>query len=241
MKKSFVAYIPSGYPDLETTKQILLKLDSSKVTAVEIGVPFSDPVADGPIIENAHNHALLNGTNLEKILEMLTSINVKYEKYLMSYLNPLVNFPGGMKKLKPLLEKAGISALVIPDLPVAEINNIKLDFKIIPFVAPNSEPEHIAAVNAMVTPWVYFVGRFGVTGTHSDLPFLKSLEKMKKELKHPVFLGFGVSNADQVQQVFKYADGVIVGSALVKLIDAKVSASINAETIFSAVNNMLSI
>lgn len=97
--KGFIAYIPAGFPDLETTRKILIALNELGITGVEIGVPFSDPVADGPVIQLAHSVALRNGVTMKKILEMLGEISVDYDLYLMSYLNPIVNYPEGKEKL----------------------------------------------------------------------------------------------------------------------------------------------
>jgi len=216
--KGFLAYIPAGFPDLETTKEILESLNSLGIKGVEIGVPFSDPIADGPIIQHAHKSALDNGVNLKNILEMLRKVKVDYDLYIMSYLNPIINYPEGKNRLLEKLEKIGIKGLIIPDLPLREVKNIEIDYPIIPFVAPNTRNEELEKIDKMEAPFIYYISRYGVTGERKTLPFLNHLKKVKLTVSSPVFVGFGISEKEQVKKIWRIADGVIVGSALVKVI-----------------------
>ncbi|MDI3473350.1 MAG: tryptophan synthase alpha chain [Thermotogaceae bacterium] len=217
--KKFIAYIPAGYPDLLTTQKILESLNGLGIKGVEIGVPFSDPIADGPVIQRAHKVALDNGTNLKKILAMLEKIEVDYELYVMSYLNPIVNYPEGREVLIERLLEVKIKGLVIPDLPLREVKNVKLKFPVIPFVAPNTRDEELANIDEIDAPFVYYISRYGVTGEKDSIPFLNHLKKVKLFVSSPVFVGFGISKKEQVENILKIADGVIVGSTLVKLIE----------------------
>ncbi|PLV58728.1 tryptophan synthase subunit alpha [Thermotoga sp. KOL6] len=217
--KGFIAYIPAGFPDLDTTRKILFALDELDITGVEIGVPFSDPVADGPVIQNAHKVALDNGINLKKILEMLRRIPVRYDLYIMSYLNPLVNYPEGKEKLLGELKSLDVKGLIIPDLPLREVKNVDIDFPIVPFVAPNTKDEEIELINSVRAPFVYYISRYGVTGEREDLPFADHIKKVKKKVRLPLFVGFGISKYEQVRKIWEIADGVIVGSALVRIME----------------------
>lgn len=212
----FLAYIPAGYPDLKTTRSILKELDGLPITGVEIGVPFSDPVADGPVIQMAHQSALKQGVNLDAILDMIESLSLSYDLYLMSYLNPLMNYPYGTRSLERRLKKAGVRGLIIPDLPFKEMAGFSLIYPKIIFIAPNTPDKDITMVNKACPPFVYYVARYGVTGTHKDLPFMDRLKELKGKIKAPFYVGFGVSTAQQVKALNRVADGVIVGSLLVK-------------------------
>jgi len=204
--KGFIAYIPAGFPDLETTRKVLLALNDLRITGVEVGVPFSDPVADGPVIQLAHSVALRNGVTMKKILEMLREISVDYELYLMSY-------------LLDELRRLGVKGLIIPDLPLREVKNIEISFPIVPFVAPNTRDEDLEAINTIRAPFVYYISRYGVTGEREDLPFAEHIKKVKKKIALPLFVGFGISRHEQVRKVWEIADGVIVGSALVRIME----------------------
>lgn len=217
MKKGFIAYIPAGFPDLEVTKEVLLSLNELDITGVEVGVPFSDPVADGPTIQLAHKVALDNGVTVKKILEMLREISVDYDLHMMSYLNPIVNYPEGKEKLLSELRKVGVRGLIIPDLPLREVKNVEIDFPIVPFVAPNTKDEEIELINTVDAPFVYYISRYGVTGEREDLPFADHIRRVKEKVKLPLFVGFGISRHEQVKRVWEIADGVIVGSALVRI------------------------
>ncbi len=217
--KGFIAYIPAGFPDLETTRKILIALNELGITGVEIGVPFSDPVADGPVIQLAHSVALRNGVTMKKILEMLSEISVDYDLYLMSYLNPIVNYPEGKEKLLDELKKLGVKGLIIPDLPLREVKNVDIAYPIVPFVAPNTKDEEIDLINSVQAPFVYYISRYGVTGEREDLPFADHIKRVKERIKLPLFVGFGISRHEQVEKVWEIADGVIVGSALVRIME----------------------
>ncbi|MBN1114857.1 MAG: tryptophan synthase subunit alpha [Oligoflexia bacterium] len=217
--KDFLAYIPAGYPDLETTEKILRELSKLGITGVEVGVPFSDPVADGPVIQKAHTAALKQGMNLEQILEMLSRLSLNMDIYLMGYLNPFLNFPSGFAELKKFLEKASVKALIIPDLPVAEFESVDIDYPKVVFAAPNTDRSAIAVINRQKPPFVYYIPRYGVTGIRDDIPFIDHIRELKDKIKSKIYMGFGISTREQVEKVWEVTDGVIVGSALVSLME----------------------
>ncbi len=236
--KKFIAYIPAGYPDIRITEKILLKLGETSIDGVEIGIPFSDPIADGPVIQLAHSIALKNKINLEKILSMLKRISVPYKIFLMSYLNPLLNYPYGIKKLISELKEAKVEGLIIPDLPLKEVPNISLRYPFVLFVAPNTTEREIRLINKLNPPFVYYIARYGVTGERKDLPFINHIKKVKSLLKAPLYVGFGISSHRQVKTIWNIADGVIVGSALVKEIQNN-PTEIAAERVKQKVNQLV--
>ena len=235
--KGFLAYVPAGFPNLETTGEVLQKLDDLPITGVEVGVPFSDPVADGPVIQNAHRVALENGVNLGKILDLLGKLNLRRGVYLMSYLNPILNFPGGLGKLEGFLKKTKIKGLIIPDLPACETGNVGLDFPTVLFLAPNSTAEEIEIVNRKKPPFVYYIARYGTTGVKKDVYGISKIRQIKRKVKRPLFVGFGISERRHVRRLWKVADGVIVGSALVKEMGGVQSKV--AGRVFQKVKNLL--
>ncbi len=208
-------YIPAGYPDMGTTKRILVALNSLPITGVEIGIPFSDPIADGPVIQKAYTESLKNRTNLKKILIMINGLKLSYDIYLMGYLNSIINYPEDFKKLR----EARIKGFIIPDLPVKEVKSINLKLPLILFTAPNTNDEEIRMINKLSPPFVYYVARYGVTGVQKSLPYLTHIREIKKKIQAPLYVGFGLSTNEQIKKVWQFADGAIVGSAIVKIIE----------------------
>lgn len=214
--KKFIVYIPAAYPDLNFTLKLLKEFSKMPVDGVEIGVPFSDPIADGPVIQSAYNSALKKNINLFKILSAIKGLRLPYELFIMSYLNPIICYPFGKKRLKKELEEARIKALIIPDLPVNEISNIDLNYPMVLFVAPNTTEDEIKIINRYKPPFVYYIARYGVTGEKKDLPYINHIKKLKRLIDSPLYVGFGISTAQQVKKVWDISDGAIVGSAIVK-------------------------
>ncbi|MBN1898893.1 MAG: tryptophan synthase subunit alpha [Spirochaetes bacterium] len=236
--KHFLAYIPAGYPDLKTTERILLELKNVPITGVEIGVPFSDPVADGPVIQKAYTQALKKKINLKLIFQMLERLDLPYDLYLMSYLNPILNYGEGLSKLKVHLKKAKVKGLILPDLPLVEINNIQLQYPVVLFVAPNTTFKEIPLINKIRPPFVYYIARYGVTGTRNDLAYMDHVIKLRNRIKSPLYVGFGISTPAHVKKVWSSADGVIVGSALVKEMD-KVKPAQMPKAVVKKIQNLL--
>jgi len=221
MNKKFIVYIPAGYPDIQFTKKILEMLNQLPVTGIEIGVPFSDPIADGEVIQIAHQTALKNNINLDIIFNLLKKIKLNSQLFIMSYLNPIINYPFGVKKFLKNLYDCNIKSLIIPDLPNKEIKNLNLNFPIIPFAAPNTNEEEIKIINLLKPEFVYYIARYGITGERKDLPFKDKIKYLKTKINAPICIGFGISTKEQVIEAFKIADGVIVGSTIVKELHTK--------------------
>lgn len=214
--KGFIAYIPAGFPTLDATAELLREMSRFPIAGVEIGIPFSDPVADGPVIQEAYSIALKNHVTTEKVLDMLRCLRLPYDTYLMSYLNPLFRYRGGLSRLRRHLERCNVKGLVIPDLPLRERGSLDFGFPLVAFIAPNTPPSAIPVINRISPPFVYYIARYGVTGTHSDIPYGNHIKAVKQKLVVPLYVGFGISTPQQVRKVWSIADGVIVGSALIK-------------------------
>lgn len=228
--KAFIAFITAGYPNLAATAKLVLELEKKGVDIIELGVPFSDPLADGPIIQEASSYALKKGTNLPKILDLVKKLrkDTQLPICLMTYYNPV--FCLGDKKFIDQAVKSGVDGVIIPDLPLEEAKEFiqyanKKGLENICFVAPTSSNERIKQIAKVARGFIYYVSLTGVTGSRDSLSTdLKSnLSKIKKLTNKPVCVGFGISNAQQVKKVSKISDGVIVGSAIVKKIKENIA------------------
>ncbi|MCX8034620.1 MAG: tryptophan synthase subunit alpha [Thermodesulfovibrio sp.] len=221
-RKAFIPYIMAGDPNLEETAKRLKILEQSGADIIELGVPFTDPLADGPTIQRAAERALNSGTTLRKILKFLVDFKDKINVpiVLMTYLNPV--FCYGIERFFRDAQKANIGGVIFPDLTVEEAQPYryfakKYGIDIIFLIAPTSTPERVKKIIRASTGFVYYVSITGITG--ASLKLDKTFEKhinFVKSLGKPVCLGFGVSNTEEAGYVSKYADGVIVGSAIVK-------------------------
>ena len=221
-RKAFIAFITAGFPDLSTTAKLVIELEKNGVDIIELGVPFSDPLADGPTIQEASGFSLQQGTNLIKILDLvkqlraLTSLPI----CLMTYYNPVFCF-----KEKSFVDKAvaaGVDGVIIPDLPYEEAKKFssyaqQKGLVNICFISPTSSLARTKAILKIARGFIYYVSLTGVTGSRNRLGAdLKiKLAAIKKLTTKPVCVGFGISNAGQVKAVCKISDGVIVGSAIV--------------------------
>lgn len=224
-KKAFVAFITAGYPDLNVTEKLVLEFNKNGVDIVELGVPFSDPLADGPIIQESSQEALRKNVHLVDILNLVKKIRIKTNIpiCLMTYYNPIFCF--GEEKFVKSARSSGVDGVIIPDLPPDEGRTfIKLSNKygldVVCFISPTTSLERMKYISGVSKGFIYYVSLTGVTGPRQKLPadLKKTLAKIKNITAKPVCVGFGVSSVSQVRQIYKFADGVIVGSAIVKKI-----------------------
>lgn len=224
-KKAFIAFLTAGYPDLRTTEKLVLEFAKAEVDIVELGVPFSDPLADGLIIQEASKEALKKNVNLNNILGLVKKLRKSTDipLCLMSYYNPIFCF--GVDKFFREASRAGVDGVIVPDLTPEEAkdfigfgksNNLDTIF----FLAPTSTEARIKLIARVSSGFIYYVSLTGVTGPRKELPegFSKQIRLIKKITDQPVCVGFGVSSAVQVRKIGRIADGVIVGSAIVKKI-----------------------
>ncbi len=222
---AIVAFLTAGYPDPETFLPTLQKI-ASAADAVELGVPFSDPMADGVTIQRSSEQAIAHGVNLHWIFDQLDARDFELEAPLlmMSYLNPLLAF--GYEALAERAVASGVDGFLIPDLPYEESAPLKSVFDrhglaLVQFVTPATSDERMATITANSQGLVYAVTRTGITGAGDGLPaeLTSYLARVKAVSSLPVCAGFGVREASQVRQIAEFADGVIVGSALVEALE----------------------
>jgi tryptophan synthase alpha chain len=221
-RKGFIPYITAGDPDLATTEELLFTLAQSGATLIELGVPFSDPMADGPVIQRASERALQHGFGLQDILDTAARARKRIDVpvILFSYYNPLLQF--GLKRLAQAAADAGIDGVLVTDLTPEESDEFEVELRahgldMIFLVAPTSTDERLQLVAEHASGFIYAVSRAGVTGARSSVSAEaeKLVNRMRRFSELPIAVGFGISNAEQVTDVQRYADAVVVGSALV--------------------------
>lgn len=225
-KKALIVFLTAGYPDLETTEKLVYHLENCGVDIIELGVPFSDPIADGVTIQYSSQVALNQGINLNKIFVLCGKIRKKSNLplVLMSYYNPVYQFRNFFKNAK----KSGVDGIIIPDLLPEESEDIlpltsALGLSLIYLLAPTSNGERIRIITQKSQSFIYVVSLTGVTGVRKKLPEgLKTfLTKVRRYTNKPLALGFGISSPEQVYPVKNLIDGVIVGSAIIEIIRKK--------------------
>lgn len=221
-KKGFIPFITAGDPDLVTTEKLLIALADSGATIIELGVPFSDPMADGPVIQRASERALKHSFGLQEILDTAARARKQINTpiILFSYYNPLLQF--GLKRVAQAAKAAGLDGVLVTDLTPeesaefeAELRSHELDM--IFLIAPTSTDERLKLVAQHACGFIYAVSRAGVTGARANVSAEaeKLVTRMRQFSELPVAVGFGISNASQVADVQRYADAVVVGSAIV--------------------------
>lgn len=223
--KAFIPFVTAGDPDLETTEKVILAMAEVGADLIEIGIPFSDPVAEGIVIQKADERALASGTTTDKIFDMVKSIRAKTDIPLafMTYINPI--FVYGSERFIKNSKECGIDALIVPDLPFEEKNELSglckaNDVRLISLVAPTSH-ERIATIAKESEGFVYVVSSLGVTGVRSEIKTdIGEMVKLIKQAKDiPCAVGFGISTPEQAANMAKLSDGAIVGSAVVRIIE----------------------
>jgi tryptophan synthase alpha chain len=231
-ERALVAYVMAGDPSLADTRRLVIEAERRGADVIELGVPFSDPLADGPVVQRAGTRALAAGTSLPRVLEMLAALRpqVSLPIALMTYYNPLLAF--GLTSFAKTAVDAGADAVIVPDLPYEESEPLRAQAEatgldLVQFVAPTSTPARAKAIARVARGFIYVVSLTGVTGERRELP--KELESQMRTLRlvttRPLCVGFGVSTPDQVAAVGRLADGVIVGSAIVRKIEEHAGTS----------------
>lgn len=223
-EKALITFVTAGDPDIETTEKLVSEMFDKGADVVEIGVPFSDPVAEGKTIQAASLRSLSNGTNLTQIFDMVGRLREKTEKplILMMYVNTIFRF--GTERFFALCREKGIDGVIVPDLPFEERNELQPYAEengiiAISLVAPTSH-QRIADIAGEAKGFLYCVSSTGVTGTRSKFTtnFEEFFGEIKKSCKVPAMVGFGISDPEQAKKMSGYCDGVIVGSAVVKIV-----------------------
>jgi len=224
-KKISNFYVTAGYPDLTTFRNIILALSNSGADVIEIGIPFSDPIADGDVIQKSTLKVLNNNINIDKVAIVLKKLKGKLQSKLifMSYYNPV--FVYGEDKYIKLAKECGISGIIVPDLPVDEgekfykkcvrdgLDTILLTSSVTPL-------NRLKCISQYTTGFLYFMSVLGTTGVRDMIPLsiINKLKEVRKNIKLPVCLGFGIKSRQSIKPFYNYIDGVIIGSALIELI-----------------------
>ncbi|MBS1853098.1 MAG: tryptophan synthase subunit alpha [Acidobacteria bacterium] len=245
-KPSLVAYVTCGDPDLATTRDIILAAIRAGAAVIELGVPFSDPLADGPVIQRASERALRHHTSLEDVIALAREIRRQSDVGLIifSYLNPLVRM--GLGKFAAAAKEAGVDGVLATDLPVEEAEEYLAEMRkhglaTIFLAAPTSTDTRLKLIARASTGFVYVVSRTGVTGERQQMPQdAKSVvQRLRKYTKLPIAVGFGISTAEHTAAVSQYADAAVVGSAIVHTIERNPGKE--AESVAKFINQLLAV
>jgi len=225
-ERALVTYITAGDPDLQTTESLLYCLASEGADIIELGVPFSDPMADGITIQRAFERALKTPFSLEAILTLVQKVRTRIETpiVLFGYYNPFYQY--GLKKLCSAARQAGVDGLLVVDLPPEEAMNLKQEAQdqqldMIFLLAPTSTDERIRRVAQLASGFIYYVSVTGVTGARESLAAMidKNVARIKNATRLPVGVGFGISKPEHIRAMTAGVDAVIVGSAIIKIIE----------------------
>lgn len=222
--KAFIPFVTAGDPDLETTEKLIYAMEKAGADLIEIGIPFSDPTAEGPVIQEANERSLANGCTTDKIFDMVKRIreNTQIPLAFMTYINPVYTY--GKGKFMTACKEVGIDAVIIPDLPFEEKDEIseecdKYGIELVSLIAPTSH-ERVAKIAKEAKGFVYCVSSLGVTGVRSeirtDIGEMVKLVKAANDI--PVAVGFGISTPEQAAKMATVSDGAIIGSAIVKIV-----------------------
>ncbi len=224
-EKAFIVYVPFGFPNIKSTKEICLCLQEAGVDAIELGIPFSDPLADGPIIQKATTDALKKGANVDNFFKEFGQLKplLKIPVAIMSYYNPIFNF--GLVKFFKNMKQSGISALITVDLPIEEGGDYikeaeKFNIETIFFITPTTSAKRVKKIIKCSKGFIYYISVTGITGP-KELKYASlasSVKSIKKVTEVPVCVGFGIHNREQVAKINAFSDGVIVGSEIVEFI-----------------------
>ena len=224
---AFIPFITAGDPDLQTTKALILEFEKRGADIIELGIPFSDPIADGPVIQASYYRTLIKGLKVSQILEMVSEIREKSEIPIVSMVSYSTVYKIGCRSFVERAVSAGLDGLTIPDLPVEESSEIfeiakSKNFKIVCFVAPTTTDHRMALITQRSQGFLYYIAVVGITGMLDRLPedIMQNIGKLKQMTNTPIAVGFGVSTPEQAKLIGTVADGVIVGSAIIKEIES---------------------
>jgi tryptophan synthase alpha chain len=226
-KPSLIAYLTCGDPDLPTTREIILAAIEAGASVIELGVPFSDPLADGPVIQRASERALKHGTSLQDVLTLASEIREHSQSVglvIFSYLNPILRM--GLPKFCQVARLAGVDGTLITDLPVEESAEYlrearKNDLATIFLAAPTSTDRRLKSIAQVSTGFIYAISRTGVTGARQQMTGDARIlvKRLRRFTKLPIAVGFGISTSEQFADVGKFAEGAVIGSAIVHAIE----------------------
>ena len=239
-RPGLVVYVTCGDPNMETTRDVVLEAIDAGADVIELGVPFSDPVADGPVIQRASERALKHGTRMEDVLKLAAEVRRRRAEaglIVFSYLNPILRM--GVPKFCAAAEEAGLDGALVTDLPVEEAGEYLLEMRerhlaTVFLAAPTSPADRLKAIAKNSSGFVYAVARTGITGARAEFPpeAKELVARIRRHTKLPVAVGFGIATAEQFASVGSFADAVVVGSAIVETIEKSVGREAEAVGVF---------
>ena len=237
-RKGFIPFVTAGDPDMDTSLEILFSLADAGADIIELGVPFTDPMADGPTIQLSSQRALQNGVNLEAILVMTGKFRAKLPVplVLFSYLNPLLQF--GIENLAKKASEVGIDGVLITDAVGREASGLAETFgdkgiDLISLIAPTTSDARLPEICSVSTGFIYAVSRAGVTGAREEMSTAaeKLVNRARKVTDLPIAVGFGISTRQQLEEVWRFADAAVVGSAIVREIERSIAEGTSPERV----------
>lgn len=241
-QKAFIPFITAGDPDLITTEKLIYTLEKAGASIIELGMPFSDPMADGPAIQRANERSISQGTSLSRIFSLVKSVRkgTQIPILLMGYYNPIYQY--GLDRFAKDCHQSGIDGLIVVDLPVEEASPLKKAIQNYPIdliylLSPTSDLKRIKLVAKNGSGFVYYVSFTGITGASRLDPksVKQNIKRIRSHVQLPIQVGFGISTPEHAKQIAPLADGIVVGSALVKLIERYGASS----RLFSEVENFV--
>jgi len=224
-KKAFMPFVTAGDPDLNFTSDVIRELDRRGCSMCEVGIPYSDPIADGPVIQASYTRALAKKIKLGEILEMLSRVSKDIKMPLVTMVSYAIVYRYGLKKYVADAQAAGVCGAIVPDLLVEESDELAAickaaDFSLIQLVTPTTPRERAVRITRSSTGFLYYVSITGITGERAELPpaLLENVSWLRTQTDLPICIGFGISRPEHVQLLAPVSDGLIVGSALVRRI-----------------------
>jgi tryptophan synthase alpha chain len=250
-QKAFMPFVTAGDPNLEMTEQLLVELAEAGCHLAEVGIPYSDPIADGPVIQASYTRALNAGTRLDDIFAMLKRVNAKLKMPIVTMVSYAIVFRMGLDAYLDRAIAAGVSGLIVPDMPVDESAELSAkgaakDVSLIQLITPTTPRARAIEIAKTTTGFIYYVSVTGITGERTKLPadLAEKINWLKSQTDLPICVGFGISQPEHVQMLAPVSDGLIVGSAIVKRIAKATTESVAAnevlEEVTSFANEMLS-
>jgi tryptophan synthase alpha chain len=230
-KKALIPFITAGYPDLPTTRELIFEFEKCGADLLELGVPFSDPMADGPLIQCASEQSLAQGTSLHDVLLLVATVrrSTSIPIILMGYYNPFFQF--GLDQFTRQAARAGVDGVLVVDLPPEEADEMKrhtdgAGLDLIFLLAPTSGPGRVDRIVRHASGFLYYVSLTGVTGVRStlDRTIRRQIATIRKKSSLPISVGFGISTPEHAKTVGRWSDAVVVGSAIIKIISECTSA-----------------